>query len=274
MNELKVMNISGVDCYEKDGVAYLKLETVARGLGFTRIANSGNEVVRWETVRKYLFDLGMPARWHGGEKQVGSDGLPDFIPENIFYRLAMKAKNETAEKFQALVADDIIPTIRKHGAYMTPKTIDDLLANPDLIIELATQLKKERSERKRLEEENEIQRQTIEDYQPKVTYYDTILQSKEAITVSQIAADYGMSAKALNKILYEEGIQNRVGGQWILYRKHMGKGYTKSITHRFEHYDGTPGSKVLTKWTQKGRVEIHRILESRGIKAIMDLEDE
>lgn len=254
MNELKVMNISGVDCYEKDGVAYLKLETVARGLGFTRIADSGNEIVRWDRVSKYLSDLGVPTCGHD-----------DFIPENIFYRLAMKAKNETAETFQALVADEIIPSIRRTGSYsMIPKDFasalrayaDEVEKNEKLVIE------------------NEIQRQTIEDYQPKVTYYDTILQSKEAITVSQIAADYGMSAKALNKILYEEGIQHRVGGQWILYRKHMGKGYTKSITNRFEHYDGTPGSKVLTKWTQKGRVEIHRILESRGIKAIMDLEDE
>lgn len=254
MNELKVMNISGVDCYEKDGVAYLKLETVARGLGFTRIADSGNEIVRWDRVSKYLSDLGVPTCGHD-----------DFIPENIFYRLAMKAKNETAETFQALVADEIIPSIRRTGSYsMIPKDFASALrAYADEV---------EKNEKLMIE--NEIQRQTIEDYQPKVTYYDTILQSKEAITVSQIAADYGMSAKALNKILYEEGIQHRVGGQWILYRKHMGKGYTKSITHRFEHYDGTPGSKVLTKWTQKGRVEIHRILESRGIKAIMDLEDE
>ena len=61
MNE--IMNISGVDCYEKDGVIYLRLETVARGLGFTRIAASGNEVVRWETVRKYLHELGVPTSW-------------------------------------------------------------------------------------------------------------------------------------------------------------------------------------------------------------------
>lgn len=84
MNELKVMNINGVDCYEKDGVAYLKLETIARGLGFTRIADSGNEIVRWDRVSKYLSDLSVPTCWHD-----------DFIPENIFYRLAMKAKNET-----------------------------------------------------------------------------------------------------------------------------------------------------------------------------------
>ena len=59
MNELQIINIDGVECYEKDGTAYLRLETVARGLGFTRIAASGNEVVRWETVRKYLIELGV-----------------------------------------------------------------------------------------------------------------------------------------------------------------------------------------------------------------------
>lgn len=117
-NENSIISISGVECYEKDGTAYLKLETAARGLGFTRTAASGNEVVRWETVRKYLEELGVPTSWHGDSPQVGKDGLPEFIPENIFYRLAMKAKNETAEKFQAKVADEIIPTIRKTGGYI------------------------------------------------------------------------------------------------------------------------------------------------------------
>lgn len=134
MNE--IMNISGVDCYEKDGVVYLRLETVARGLGFTRIAASGNEVVRWERVDGYLLELGVPTCGHDG-----------FIPENIFYRLAMKAKNETAEKFQAFIADEVIPAIRKHGAYMTPEAIEQALLNPDTIIKLATTLKEEREQR-------------------------------------------------------------------------------------------------------------------------------
>lgn len=70
----------------KDGIVYLRLETVARGLGFTRIAASGNEVVRWETVRKYLNELGVPTSWHDDSQLVGKDGLPEFIPENIFIR--------------------------------------------------------------------------------------------------------------------------------------------------------------------------------------------
>ena len=113
MNE--IMNIGGVDCYEKDGTAYLKLETVARGLGFTTTQNVGGTEyvnVRWKRVEEYLEEIGFAT----------SGKRPDFIPENIFYRLAMKAKNEAAEKFQALVADEIIPSIRKTGAYGVPRT--------------------------------------------------------------------------------------------------------------------------------------------------------
>lgn len=106
MNELQILNIDGIECYEKDGTAYLKLETVARGLGFTD-NSKGIEYVRWNTVRQYLKDIGF-------SQEVAKD---DFIPENVFYRLAMKAKNEIAEKFQAKVADEIIPSIRKTGGY-------------------------------------------------------------------------------------------------------------------------------------------------------------
>lgn len=98
MNE--VMTIGGVDCYEKDGTAYLNLEAVARGLGFTTVATSGNEVVRWNTVHKYLEEVGVATSCNGTSYH---DNCPDFIPENIFYRLAMKAKNETAERFQAIM---------------------------------------------------------------------------------------------------------------------------------------------------------------------------
>lgn len=94
--------ISGVSCYERDGTAYLRLEDVARGLGFVE-THGGKEYVRWQTVEKYLRDIGF-------SQKVEKDG---YIPENVFYRLAMKANNPVAEKFQALVADEIIPSIRK-----------------------------------------------------------------------------------------------------------------------------------------------------------------
>lgn len=137
-----ILNIHGVDCYEKDGIVYLRLETVARGLGFTRIAASGNEVVRWETVRKYLNELGVPTSWHDDSQLVGKDGLPEFIPENIFYRLAMKAKNETAERFQAKIADEVIPTIRRTGSYSArPMTLaEQALAQAQILVDHEKQL--------------------------------------------------------------------------------------------------------------------------------------
>lgn len=115
------LTISGVSCYEENGTAYLRLEDVARGLGFTQTqTKNGIEYtsIRWETINHYLEDIGFPNKL----------GKNDYIPENIFYRLAMKAKNETAEKFQALVADEIIPSIRKTGTYTTkPVCIEDVL---------------------------------------------------------------------------------------------------------------------------------------------------
>lgn len=149
MNE--IMNIKGIECYEKGGIVYLKLETVARGLGFTTVATSGNEVVRWNTVYGYLANLNIVATSCNGNYR---DNCPAFIPENIFYRLAMKAKNETAEKFQAFVADEVLPSIRRHGAYMTPETLEEAILNPDTMIKLCLSLKEERDKNKALQMEN------------------------------------------------------------------------------------------------------------------------
>lgn len=118
--------------------------------------------------------------------------------------------------------------------------------------------------------ENERQKQEIADFEPIRQYIDTILESPGTMATTQIAADYDMSARRLNKILHEEGIQRCVNGQWILYKEHMGKGYTKSKTFNFTHSDGRPDSKPQTQWTQKGRLLIHEILTGRGITAVMD----
>lgn len=169
-----IINIGGVDCYEKDGTAYLKLETVARGLGFTTVATSGNEVVRWKRVEKYLSDLKFI------DTSVDGKNLPDFIPENIFYRLAMKAKNEAAEKFQAKIADEVIPSIRKHGAYITPETVDRMIESPDFGIKLLTALKDEQARRKALEEQ-------VENDAPKVLFADSVSASKTSVLIFDLA---------------------------------------------------------------------------------------
>ena len=128
----------------------------------------------------------------------------------------------------------------------------------------------EAEKRLALEAENEAQRQMIADFEPIKRYVDTILESTSTMATSQIAADYDLSARQLNKILKESGIQHNVNGQWILYKKHMGNGYTKSKTFHFLHSDGSKGTRVFTQWSQKGRLLIHEILTERGILAIMD----
>ncbi len=198
MNKNQIITISGVDCYEKDGVAYLKLENVAKGLGFTRIAASGNEVIRWERVEGYLKDLNVPTCGHD-----------DFIPENIFYRLAMKAKNETAEKFQALVADEIIPSIRKYDIYATDNIIDNILNNPDFGIELLTKLKEERAARVKAERKNAI-----------------LMHINKTYTMTEIAKELGLkSATQLNRLLADRKIQYQVNGTWVMYSQYSNLGY-------------------------------------------------
>lgn len=123
---------------------------------------------------------------------------------------------------------------------------------------------------KTLEAENEAQRQAIADFQPIKQYVDTILSSTRTLTTTQIAADYDMSAKRLNKILHDEGIQRYVNGQWILYKQYMGKGYTKSKTINIVRSDGRSDTVLHTEWTQSGRIMIHGILTARGIQAVMD----
>lgn len=228
MNELKVMNIEGIECYEKNGTAYLKLETIARGLGF--VDNSkGTEYVRWNTVRQYLSDIGF-------SQEVAKD---IFIPENIFYRLAMKAKNEVAERFQAKVADEIIPSIRKHGIYATDKVIDDILNNPDFGIELLTKLKEERTARVAAERRNAI-----------------LTHVNKTYTMTEIAKELNMkSAIQLNKLLAENKIQYQVNNTWVMYSQYSNLGY----------------EEIKQEVLDSGKVIYHRRITQIGREFILNL---
>ncbi|MGL5426394.1 MAG: phage antirepressor KilAC domain-containing protein [Cetobacterium sp.] len=123
-----------------------------------------------------------------------------------------------------------------------------------------------------LQVEMQVKEQVIQEYKPKIEYLDTILKSQDTMTVTQIAADYGISAKRLNQILHEEKIQRKVGGQWLLYTNHMNNGYTKSETTEIRLEDGKSKVVINTKWSQKGRIKIHEILSKLGIMANMDKE--
>lgn len=135
-------------------------------------------------------------------------------------------------------------------------------------------LSDETGKRIALEAKVEKQQQMIADFEPISRYVDTILDSKNTLTVTQIAADYGMTANRLNLILKTAGVQRKVNGQWVLSAPYRGKGYTESKTFSYTHSDGSPDSKLLTRWTQRGRRAIHEILVSQGISPVVDIAKE
>lgn len=182
MNE--IMTIQGIPCYEKDGIAYLNLETVARGLGFTE-KKGDVDYVMWRRVDKYLEEL------HFGT----SAERPEYIPENIFYRLAMKAKNETAERFQAIIADEVVPAIRKHGGYLTPAKVQEVLTDPDTIIQLATQLKESREKAMKLEAINSDLTVQNQIYKPKAEYFDQIVDRNLLTNFRETAKQLGIKER-------------------------------------------------------------------------------
>lgn len=198
---MKLIEINGVHGYIDDnGTAQINLEDVSRGLGFIQNKN-GVSYVRRDRVNGYLTDMGFP-------QLVGKD----YIPENVFYRLSMKGETESAIQFQSKVADEILPQIRKHGAYMTPETIEKTLTNPDFIIQLATQLKSEQQARITAEAK-------IEADKPLVHFAESLQISKDSILVSDLATllkqngiDYG--EKRLFKYLREEGYLIKGGSEY------------------------------------------------------------
>lgn len=120
--------------------------------------------------------------------------------------------------------------------------------------------------------ENSKQKQIIGELKPLADYTDMILKNKGLVTTNQIAKDYGMSARALNKKLHELGVQYKQSEQWLLYEKYQACGYTHSKTVEITHKDGSPDVKMHTKWTQKGRLFIYNLLKEQNILPIIEQE--
>lgn len=121
-----------------------------------------------------------------------------------------------------------------------------------------------------LEHKNEVLQLELEEARKQTDYLDLILQTKDMLTTTQIAQDYGMSANKFNQILRQVGIQRKVNGQWILYTKYQGKGYIASRTFDYVGKDNKVHSKITTVWTQLGRRFIYEKLKDNDIYPLIE----
>lgn len=188
------------------------------------------------------------------------------INESGLYSLILSSKLPKAKEFKRWVTSEVLPTIRKHGAYMTPAKIEEVLTDPDTIIQLATQLKQEREGRL-------IAEQRIGELTPKADYCDRVLADKSLVTITQIAKDYGMSGRALNATLHDLGVIYKQCETWFLYAKYQKTGWTHSETIMVDKKDGTQKAVLNTKWTQKGRLGLYELLKAHGILPLIEQED-
>jgi len=185
-----------------------------------------------------------------------------LINESGLYSLILTSKLPKAKAFKRWVTSEVLPSIRKHGLY----AVDEILANPDIVIKALQELKS-------LEGTVAVQNQQIAEMQPKVSYYDLILQCPDLMSITTIAKDYGWSAKRLNAYLHEQGIQFKQSGIWLLYQQYAEQGYTSTKTHNYAGEDGTQHAKPHTYWTQKGRLFLYDFLKARGILPLIERED-
>ena len=264
MNELQIFNspeFGDIRIAALENEPMFCLSDVCRAL---EIANVGN-------VKQRLSEKGIrtvDTLTKGGNQKLL------YINEANLYKTIFQSRKESAQRFTDWVTDEVLPSIRKHGAYMTEQVIEKALTSPDFLIQLATQLKEEQEKRKLAESEVKMKNQIISELKPKADYYDEILKNPGLVTITQIAKDYGMSGKKMNDILHSIGIQYKQSGQWLLYDRYSKNGYTHSETVDITRSDGRPDVKMNTKWTQKGRIFLYNTLKEKDILPVIEMLEE
>lgn len=242
-NELGI-NVRAIK--NEDGSISINAEDTAIGFGWYQVKNN-RKYPKWERMNGFISEFESSPLVEKG----------DYIPESLFYLLAMKANNDVARKFQVWLAGEVIPTIRKTGGYIST---NENMSDEDIMAR-ALQIANAK-----IEERNK----QIKELKPKAEYTEMVLQSNNTFTIRQIANDYGMSAQEFNKLLNKFEIQYKQSGQWLLYKPYKDKGYACSETTIISNGVGRVRTSMHTKWTQKGRKFIYDLLKCKGIVPTME----
>lgn len=201
------------------------------------------------------------------------------VNEPGLYALVLSSRKPEAKAFKRWITHEVIPDIRQYGMYATNDFLDKALGNPDNWIRMLTEYSAVKKENETLKLKDVEQKEIIETQnnqitlmKPKASYYDLVLQTKNAVNITTIAKDYGLSAVTLNKKLHDYGVQYKQGGTWLLYQQYADMGYTKTRTGVYTNKAGEEYASVHTQWTQKGRMFIYEILKEHGILPKMEEE--
>lgn len=256
MNDLEIFNndeFGSVRTIAIEGEPWFVGKDVAAILGYTNSNEALSDHVDREdklsskSLSSFNLDLGQRGGW--------------LINESGLYSLILSSKMPRAKQFKRWVTTEVLPALRRHGMY----AVDEVLADPDMLISALTELKAERAKAKAMTETIAVQNQQIAEMQPKASYYDLVLNCKDLVSATVIAKDYGWSARKLNNYLHEHGVQYKQGKIWLLYQKYAEMGYTSTKTSSYPGSDGEIHTSVHTYWTQAGRLFIYDLLKANGI---------
>ncbi|MDU4839311.1 MAG: phage antirepressor KilAC domain-containing protein [Streptococcus salivarius] len=204
------------------------------------------------------------SRWFERMLAYGFEENSDYVGCEIFHDLAKKKvkdyiiKLDMAKEIAMLQRNEKSKEVRKYFIQ-----VEKDFNSPEKIMARALLMADKKI--KLLESQNENLLIELEEANKNADYLDLILQTKDSLTITQIAQDYGISARKMNQLLKQERIQRIVNGQWVLYAKYLGKGYISSRTFDYEGKDGKIHSNVTTVWTQLGRRFLYDKLKAIGV---------
>ena len=190
---------------------------------------------------------------------IGRKQKTIIVNESGLYAVILRSDKPNAKAFRKWITQDVLPSIRKFGAYATSETLRHMEDNPEIIATLIHNLTESYSRNLNLLEQ-------VDKLKPKALYCDVILQYAKAVPVTFIAKDYGMTAQAFNKLLHRLKIQYRLGDAWFLYKDYANQGYTVTKTY----YVDRKIIAIHTSWTQKGRFWLYNTLKTNGIVPVIE----
>lgn len=254
MEALQIFNYNNtpVTFKNENGVIFISATEMAQGFG-----KRPSDFLRLPSTEKFLTELEAVRKSHRSEIIKSENGVGTWMNEDI----AIEFARWLSPSF-AIWANDRIKELLRHGITSTDVMMEQMLINPDAMINALTALKVEREEKQRLLVQTQLQQIELAQSAPKAQYYDEVLQSSETYVITRIAQELGISAVSMNKKLQDMKVQRKVDGQWVLYAQYVGNGYTRAHTTTFTKSSGETGTNTQTVWTEKGRQFIHSLFKS------------